>query len=85
MSIRSEVIRCSRSINFGLNRYTSSGYMTKAITMLINIIMTSNSPMSAKNFSSDRKYHGKIPINTIVAVKKIALPVVVTAARIAEP
>ena len=42
--------------------------------MLINIIITKSKPISAKNFSSDKKYHGNIPMSTIVAVRAIALP-----------
>ena len=44
--------------------------------------MRSN-PISAINFRSDKKYHGVIPSNIMVAVNIIAFPVVVKAASIA--
>ncbi len=69
--------------NRGLISHTSSGNTISAMTILINITITSNKPISARNFSSDRKYHGRMLTSTMLAVKKIALPVVPTAAVIA--
>ena len=72
-------------MKLGLNRYTSSGSTTSATTMLISMIMTSSRPISARNLRPDKKYHGKILNNTIVAVKNMALPVVATASRMESP
>src|SRR5882762_8548877 len=81
--IDSESTEMSASRNFGLNRYTSSGTKIRASTMLINITATSSRPISERNFSSDRKYHGARPMVIRLAVKKIALPQVVRETRIA--
>ena len=46
----------------------------------MSMIVTSNIPISAMNLRSERKYHGRMPINITVAVNMMAFPVVVSAA-----
>src|SRR6266481_598192 len=76
---------CSDEMNFGLNRYTSRGTSNKASTMLMVITTTSSRPMSERNFSSERKYQGAMPIVIRTAVNRIALPQVIRDRPMASP
>ena len=67
-------------MKLGLMNQTKRGKTTRESSILITITITKSIPISAMNFRSDRKYHGRIPSNIIVAVNMMALPVVVRAA-----